>query len=90
MREAIGQTLAFGVGVALSPFPIVAVVLMLVTERARLNGPVLGWLAGLALVGTVVLVIASPADASENGQPATWVGVLKLILGGLTATASMT
>jgi hypothetical protein len=35
MGEAIGQVLSFGVGVALSPVPIIAVVLMLGTPRAR-------------------------------------------------------
>ena len=34
MGEAIGQVLSFGVGVALSPVPIIAVILMLVTPRA--------------------------------------------------------
>ena len=83
MGEAIGQTLSLAVGVALSPVPIIAVILMLVTPRARSNGPafVLGWVIGLAVVGTIVLLVASPADASENGQPATWVDVLKHVLG---------
>jgi hypothetical protein len=39
MGEAIGQLPPFAVGVAVSPMPIVAVVLMLVTPRARSNGP---------------------------------------------------
>jgi threonine/homoserine/homoserine lactone efflux protein len=81
--EAIGQVLSFGVGVALSPVPIIAVVLMLGTARARTNGPafLLGWVLGLAVVGAIVLVVASGANASEQGEPATWVGVLKLVLG---------
>jgi threonine/homoserine/homoserine lactone efflux protein len=81
--EAIGQVLPLAVGVALSPIPIIAVVLMLVTSRARVNGPafVVGWLLGLALVGVVVLAIADPAGANDDGQPATWVDVLKLLLG---------
>jgi hypothetical protein len=56
MGEAMGQVLSFGVGVALSPVPIIAVVLMLGTPRARVNGPafVVGWVVGLAAVGTIV------------------------------------
>jgi threonine/homoserine/homoserine lactone efflux protein len=83
MADAIGQVLSLGVGVALSPVPIIAVVLMLGTPRARANGPafVLGWIAGLALAGTVVLLVSSGAGASEEGDPATWVGVLKIVLG---------
>jgi hypothetical protein len=71
------------VGVALSPVPIIAVVLMLMSRRARLNGPgfVIGWLAGLAVIGAIVLAIAGPADAGSQGKPATWVSLLELLLG---------
>ena len=85
MGDAIGQVLTFSVGVALSPVPIIAVVLMLGTPRARSNGPAFigGWLLGLAVVGTIVLVASSSADASESGEPAEWLSVLKLVLGAL-------
>jgi Sap, sulfolipid-1-addressing protein len=83
--QAIGQILPFAVAVAVSPVPIIGVVLMLATPRARTNGPafLLGWTAGLAILGTVVLVLASGADASNHGQPADWVNILKLLLGAL-------
>lgn len=85
MGDAIGQVLSFGVGVALSPVPIIAVVLMLATARGRANGPafILGWVLGIAVVGTIVLLVAGGADASESGTPAKWVSVLKLVLGAL-------
>lgn len=83
MGEAIGQSLPLAVGVALSPVPIIAVVLMLTTSRARSNGLafVIGWLFGLAVVGAIVLAVAGPGDASEDGQPAAWISWLKLVLG---------
>jgi hypothetical protein len=83
VAQAIGEVLPLAVGVALSPVPIIAVVLMLVSARARANGPmfVLGWLVGLGVVGAVALALSGPADASSDGQPATWVNVLKLVLG---------
>jgi threonine/homoserine/homoserine lactone efflux protein len=83
MGQAIGEMLPSAVGVAISPLPIVAVVLMLVTARARVNGPmfVLGWWIGLAVVGAVALSIAGGADATDDGEPATWVDVLLLVLG---------
>ena len=90
MGDVVGQILSFAVGVAVSPVPIIAVVLMLTTDRGRVNGPafVLGWIAGLALAGTAILLVAGQADASDGGEPATWVGVLKLMLGlGLLALA---
>jgi hypothetical protein len=81
--QAIGGSLALAIGVALSPVPIMAVVLMLTSRRARANGPlfVLGWLAGLGVVGAIVLSIAGPAGASSPGSPATWVSWVKVVLG---------
>ena len=83
MGEAIGQLLPFAFGVAVSPMPIVAVVLMLVTRRARTNGPafLLGWVAGIAIAG--------PANASDGGQPADWVNWLKLVLGLLLVLVAL-
>jgi threonine/homoserine/homoserine lactone efflux protein len=85
MGEAIGQMLPSAVGVAISPIPIVAVVLMLVSARGRVNGPafLVGWWVGVAFVGAIMLLVAGDADASEEGEPATWVSVLELVLGVL-------
>ena len=91
MGEAVGQSLPLAVGVALSPLPIIAVVLMLTSPRARANGPafVLGWLIGLGVVGALVLALAGPGGASEHGQPAVWVSWLKVVLGlGLLLVAA--
>ena len=93
MGEAIGLVLPLGVGVALSPLPIIAVVLMLSTARARSNGPafLIGWLLGLLVVGSIVLLLSGGADASEAGEPATWVSLLELVLGlGLLLVAVRT
>ncbi len=57
MGQAIGDILPMAVGVAISPVPIIAVVLMLGTPPARANGPAfaVGWLAGLTIVGSIAL-----------------------------------
>ncbi len=83
MGSAIGEILPLAVGVAISPIPIIAVVLMLSTPKGKGNGLafLLGWLIGLGLVGVIVLLLADPAGASEDGGPATWVGWFLLILG---------
>jgi threonine/homoserine/homoserine lactone efflux protein len=85
MGEAIGQMLPAAVGVAISPLPIVAVVLMLVSRRGRANGPafVAGWVLGLAIVGAIVLAVSSGAGASDSGEPATWASIVKIALGVL-------
>jgi threonine/homoserine/homoserine lactone efflux protein len=85
MGQAIGQVLSFGVGVALSPVPIIAVVLMLASPTGRGNGLAFlaGWVLGIAVLGTIVLLAASGASASKHGTPATWVSIVKLVLGAL-------
>jgi Sap-like sulfolipid-1-addressing protein len=83
--QAIGDMLPSAVGVAISPFPIVAMVLVLVTPQARTNGPafLLGWIMGIAAVGAITLLVAGGAGAEEGSQPANWVLWLELILGVL-------
>lgn len=83
MGEAIGQIIPLALAVALSPLPIVAVVLMLGTPLGRVNGPsfVLGWIVGLTAVGALVIVLSHVVDATAVDGPADWVGWLKLVLG---------
>ena len=85
MGEAIGDLLPAAVGAAISPFPIIAVVLMLVSPRGRVNGPafLVGWLVGVGLGGAILLALAGSASANDDGQPADWVSWLKLALGVL-------
>jgi hypothetical protein len=85
MGQAIGGALPLAVGIALSPIPIIAVVLVLASERAKVNGPVfvLGWLTGLGIVGAIVLAIAGLGRASQSGSPAAWVSWVKIVLGVL-------
>lgn len=68
LGEAIGDLLPAAVGVALSPVPIVAVILMLGTPRARANGPAFaaGWVLGLGAVTAIVLLVADDADSSDD------------------------
>ena len=83
MADSFGQILPLAIGVAISPVPIIGVIVMLATPRARSNGPgfLLGWVLGLALVGTFVLVVSGGAGADAGDQPADWTNVLKLVLG---------
>jgi threonine/homoserine/homoserine lactone efflux protein len=85
VSDAIGQVLALAVVVSLSPVPIIAVVLMLGTPRARVNGPafLLGWILGRTIVGAIVLVVVNQVGATEDEEPAKWVSILKLALGAL-------
>jgi threonine/homoserine/homoserine lactone efflux protein len=85
MGAAIGQILGFGIGVALSPLPIIAMVLMLATPRGRSNGPafLLGWIAGIAIVGGITLAVASGSSTTSSGAPSTGASWVKILLGVL-------
>jgi threonine/homoserine/homoserine lactone efflux protein len=85
MRQAIGQILPLAIAAGISPIPIIGVVLMLVTPRARSNGPafVLGWVIGLALVGVIGLTVANAAGASSQGSSADGTNTFQIVLGAL-------
>ena len=82
MGQAIGDLLPSAVGVAVSPVPVIAVILMLGTPRARSNGPAFaaGWVLGLVVVNVIVLAVAGGSDDPESGASDT-VNVVKLVLG---------
>ncbi len=83
MGGVIGDLLPLAVGVAISPIPVIAVILMLLSRRP---GPTsigfgLGWVAGI-VVGTVVfLLIAGSAAPNSDAGPSTAVSWVKLLLG---------
>ena len=85
MGQAIGGVLPLAIGVAISVVPVIAIILMLITPRARSNGPafVAGWVLGLVVVGGLVLVIANTAGVATSSGPSTAAYAIKLALGML-------
>ncbi len=84
MLPVIGQVLPEAVGIALSPFPIIGLILMLLSKNARKNSLMflLGWLAGLFVVAFIVLALVN-AGKIATSESTTQTGVLwgKLLLG---------
>jgi len=85
LGQALGNVLPLAIAIAIFPVPIIAVVLVLGSPdgSAKGLGFVLAWLVGLGAVGALVLLFAGALDASESGEPATWVNVVLLALGVL-------
>jgi threonine/homoserine/homoserine lactone efflux protein len=84
MGQAIGDIFLPAIGVAASPSPIIAVILILFTPMPRSNGPAFmtGWIAGVAASTGLILLLASPDGISGDGDdPATWASLLQLALG---------
>ena len=85
--DVIGDLLPSALAVALSPVPIIAVVLALGAPNARTAGPAfaLGWIAGLVAVSAiVVLVLGSGSDPDLDDPGVDWlkiaIGILFLAL----------
>jgi hypothetical protein len=83
MGPAISDILPLAVGVMVSPIPIIAVILMLFSPRARVNGPsfLLGWIVGLAVVSAIVYVIADSADVATDTDASDTSSTVKVVLG---------
>jgi hypothetical protein len=83
LGSVIGDILPIAIGVAISPVPIIAVILMLFTPRAKSNsvGFLGGWILGLAIVGSIVLIVASIGDFEPDSGESTASAVIRLVLG---------
>jgi len=85
MGPVIGDFLPAAIGVAISPIPIIAVILMLFTPRARSNGPafLVGWVVALLVVGGIGILIADKASESSGTGPGTFASLVLTVLGVL-------
>src|SRR6478609_5839805 len=81
LSQVIGDFLPSAVGVAISPIPIIAVILMLGTPKARTDGPAFaaGWVVGMIAVAVVVLLLTGSADTSSTANDG--VNWLKVAIG---------
>lgn len=84
MGSVIGDLLPLAMGVAISPIPIIAVILMLMSQRAAVTslGFMVGWVLGVAAV-TVVLLLLVGQTGGTSSEPSTASAVIKLVLGCL-------
>ena len=84
MSQVIGGILPLAVGVAISPIPIIAAILMLLSPKARATsvGFMIGWLAGIVVAVLVFIALSSVIAQSDDGSSTT-AGVITIILGGL-------
>ncbi len=83
MGAAIEDVIPLAIGVALSPIPIIAVILMLFSKNARSTslGFLTGWFLGVAVVATAVVFIADPAQQATGGEASPLSAVVRILLG---------
>lgn len=82
MRDALASVLPLAIAIAASPFPIVPVIILLLTERPRVTAGafLLGWVAGIL---GVVLCFSALAAVLEQGTTPTWASWLRVVLGSV-------
>lgn len=85
MGPSISEVLPFAVGVAISPIPLIAVILMLFTPRAKANGLafLVGWVVGLSVLAAVVYLVADAANASSDSTASDSTSTVKVVVGVL-------
>jgi threonine/homoserine/homoserine lactone efflux protein len=84
LTTAVGEMLPSAIAIALSPIPIIAVVVVLSGQHGRANGPVflIGWLAGLSALTAIVMLLTGDSSDPES-TTSTVVDVVRLMIGTL-------
>jgi threonine/homoserine/homoserine lactone efflux protein len=85
LGSVIGDILPLAVGIAISPIPIIAAILMLLSPKAKGTsvGFLLGWVIGIVVAVVVFTLLASvlPEQDPDAAKPVS--GVIKIVLGVL-------
>jgi len=90
MGEAIGESIALAVALALTSIPVVTIVLLLLEEGAgrRRLAFASGWVLGTAVVLAVVIAASDVLGGGPDAAPARWASIARIALGtGLLALA---
>ncbi|MBJ7348726.1 MAG: GAP family protein, partial [Thermoleophilaceae bacterium] len=75
MRDVVVQALAFGLGVTINPFVVIAMVLLLSAPNGRPKAFALlaGWALALLATSSVVLMFADSGAVDSGDDAPTWV-----------------
>ena len=78
MAEAIVSTIALALAVAIDPMRITAIILVLLSDRARRSGPLFlaGYVLSLSVVTAIGLLLSNPVDFGKPDNPSTAATVL--------------
>lgn len=83
MGQLILDLLPLALGVMLSPLALMALIAILVSARARVNGVfyLLGWITGLVAVMLIAAWIFLTLSVHEVREPPIWVAVVRIVVG---------
>jgi len=85
MGSVIGDILPLAVGIAISPIPIIAAILMLLSPKAKGTsvGFLIGWVLGIVVAVVLFTLLASVLPESDADASKPIAGIIKLVLGAL-------
>jgi threonine/homoserine/homoserine lactone efflux protein len=85
MGSAIGDILPLALGIAISPIPIIAAILMLLSPKARVTsvGFLIGWVVGIVFAVSVFTLLSAVIPAASPGASKPIQGTIQLVLGAL-------
>jgi threonine/homoserine/homoserine lactone efflux protein len=85
MTSVIGEILPLAIGVAISPIPIIAAILMLLSPKAKSTSVafLIGWIVGIVVAIVVFTLLSSVLPQGDTGAPSRTAGVIKIVLGAL-------
>ncbi len=85
MNGVIGGILPLALGIAISPIPIIAAILMLLSPKAKGTsvGFLLGWVLGIVVAVVVFTLLGSIIPASDPDASKPIAGTIQIVLGVL-------
>ena len=91
MVSVIGEILPLAIGVAISPIPIIAAILMLLSPKAKSTSVafLVGWIFGIVVAVVVFTLLSSVLPQDEAGAPSPAAGVIKIVLGLLLLVVAL-
>ncbi|MCD2441075.1 GAP family protein [Agromyces sp. SYSU K20354] len=91
MTGVLGDILPLAIGVAISPIPIIAAILMLLSPQAKGTsvGFLIGWVLGIVVAVTVFTLLSSIIPEQDPDAAKPIAGTIKIILGVLLLLLAM-
>ena len=83
MGDVIGAVLPLALGIAVSPIPIIAAILMLLSPQARTAGLGFlgGWVAGIVVAVVLFTLLSTLIPAADPDESKPVAGIVKIVLG---------
>ena len=83
MNEVIGDVIPLAVGIAISPIPIIAAILMLLSPQAKGTSVAFlaGWVLGVVIAVLIFTLLGALSPSTDDDGPTPIVGTVKIVLG---------